>query len=1082
MRMRRLRMCTLPLGALAFAVTSLAPLSAQQVSDLKKTPLDRQNFMVRLGTCPIRAQTPFVPYFGKNRVHRNRFDWHIYKTDHFDIYYYPELEKHLERVAGYAESAYQRISGELKHDLSDRVPLITFKTQSEFQQQNISGDELPEGVLAFAEPERNRMVLPIDEPPDQLYRLITHELTHVFEFSIIPRGLIGANLPLWMDEGLANYMAGYWNILDLMQVRDAALTDNVPKMSQFETQPLSGRITYSMGHATFEFIESKWGKEGLRQFLFSWRKNVIGGGESAYEEALKLKPEDFDEQFDRYLKERFKAFRDKERPADYGRNIAPNRDGRSQYVSVLSLEPSPSGDMVAAVVGNRRDQELDIILVSAKDGRFMGNLTKGFDKDRGFEYIATAGGLRGNLVPWIAWAPASGPGESRFHSDRIAYFARTEKEKALVIHNVVTGKIEQKVDLSMVNGPESPAFSPDGKKVAFAALQEAVPDLFEVDLTTGAVKNLTKDAFAEYSPTYAPDGKSIVYTLRISGDDKLFQMDLASGQRKQLTFGSHDDTAAKFYDDHTLVFTSTATDPKTPVPEEIEKNAKIPNVWSLDLKNGELRQWTDTLTGNVSPVVLRSGNTLRVAFVSYYKGENGIHVISADKPIAVVASSDFGEPSPPIDFTAPLSHTLLRDNIHKKGAFEKMSLAGRPPVSLGVTSGGNFYGNTQVTFTDVLGDKQISFFAQSVSQYRTTAFTYVNIGSRLNYAIQGFSQDQFYYGQAAYLVPPEYVGYLDRDLAEAEQSQRGGTAFAIWPFNRYSRAEVFGGYVHLSEEYINQGFQDLVNQYQTEQFGQPLFRDGHMMPLGVSFVQETTIFREYGPVAGNTVKVSFDASPAFSDAWLSRRTIDVDARHYTRLVANGVLALRFKGYKSWGRNPDFLYFGGNSEMRGYEYLQFIGHQAFFANAELRFPLIEAMLTPLGVLGGLRGVFFADLGAAGFNTQSYTVAKNNTEIYPAIAGYDLVNPITLELATRYEPVRVSGFRLVDGRASYGIGLESFILGFPMHFDWSWRTLFNKDWEDALFRTCQQVTATSIDCRSDGGAFRKVKFSFWIGYDF
>ena len=58
MRMRRLRMCTLPLGALAFAVTSLAPLSAQQVSDLKKTPLDRQNFMVRLGTCPIRAQTP----------------------------------------------------------------------------------------------------------------------------------------------------------------------------------------------------------------------------------------------------------------------------------------------------------------------------------------------------------------------------------------------------------------------------------------------------------------------------------------------------------------------------------------------------------------------------------------------------------------------------------------------------------------------------------------------------------------------------------------------------------------------------------------------------------------------------------------------------------------------------------------------------------------------------------------------------------------------------------------------------------------------------------------------------------------
>ena len=403
MRMRRLRMFSLPLGALAFAVTSLPVPAGAQIPSVAKTPLvTTRNFMVRISACPVRFQTPFVPYFGKNRVHRDKFNWHIYKTDHFDVYYYPELEKHLERVASYAESAYQRISGELKHDLSDRVPLILFKTQSEFQQNNIAGGELPEGVLAFAEPERNRMVLPIDEPPDQLYRLITHELTHVFEFSIIPRGIIGANLPLWMDEGLANYMAGYWNILDLMQVRDAAITDSVPKMSEFETQPLSGRLTYSMGHATFEFIESRWGKEGLRQFLFSLRKNVIGGGESAYEEALKLKPEDFDEQFDRSIKERFKPFRDKERPADYGRSIAPDRQ-RTQYVSVLSLEPSPSGDMIAAVVGNRKDQELDIILISARDGKFIDNVTKGFDKDRGFEYIATAGGLRGNLVPWIAW-------------------------------------------------------------------------------------------------------------------------------------------------------------------------------------------------------------------------------------------------------------------------------------------------------------------------------------------------------------------------------------------------------------------------------------------------------------------------------------------------------------------------------------------------------------------------------------------------------------------------------------------------------------------------------------------------------
>ena len=53
---------------------------------------------------------------------------------------------------------------------------------------------------------------------------------------------------------------GYWNMLDLMQVRDAALTDNVPRMSEFESAPLSGRLPYSLGHATFEFIEIEVGQ------------------------------------------------------------------------------------------------------------------------------------------------------------------------------------------------------------------------------------------------------------------------------------------------------------------------------------------------------------------------------------------------------------------------------------------------------------------------------------------------------------------------------------------------------------------------------------------------------------------------------------------------------------------------------------------------------------------------------------------------------------------------------------------------------------------------------------------------------
>ena len=189
------------------------------------------------------AQTPYVPYFGKNKIRYDDFKWRIYTTDHFEIYYYPEIEQHLERVTSYAESAYQQVSADLKHDLAFKVPIILYKTQSEFQQQNIEPSELPEGVLAFAEPFRDRMVLPIDEPSDALYRLVTHELTHIFEFDIIPRSLLRRGLPLWVDEGLADYMTGYWNPFDLMTVRDAAISDNIPAMTGWYRDAYSGSVT-----------------------------------------------------------------------------------------------------------------------------------------------------------------------------------------------------------------------------------------------------------------------------------------------------------------------------------------------------------------------------------------------------------------------------------------------------------------------------------------------------------------------------------------------------------------------------------------------------------------------------------------------------------------------------------------------------------------------------------------------------------------------------------------------------------------------------------------------------------------------
>ena len=564
------------------------------------------------------AQTPYMPYYGKNLVRYDRFDWQIYKTEHFEIYYYPSIEQQLERVAGYAESAYQQISAELKHDLAFKVPLIIFKTASEFQQQNVIPGAAQEGVGAFAEPYRDRMLLPLDEPPDLLYRLIVHELTHIFEFDIVPQSLLRETVPLWVAEGLSDYMTGIWRPVDLMTVRDAAVTDNIPQMSRMEGygQTSNPRLVYNLGHAAFEFIESKWGKEGLRQFLFSLRKGIVGGAESAYVEAFQLSGEEFDQQFDRYLKARFKPFRDKETPSDYGRNLAPNPE-KGRYDGAIMIEPSPSGDLLAVVTVNRNDREIDIVLISAKDGKVIRNLTPGFDQGMGFDYIVTPGG-RWITVPWLAWSPAG---------DRLAYVVRREKGKAIVVQNVLNRKIEKRIDLTTVDEPESPAFSPDGKTLAFSAMQNGWADIFTVDIATEEVTNLTKDEIASYAPAFSPDGASIVYLARISGNEKLFKLDLPSGKKTQLTFGTHDDAAARFIDADTLIFASTAADPNKPVEPEVARNGAIFNIWTLGLKTGELRQFTDAVGGNFSPVILRDESTTKIAFITYYKGDYELHAV-----------------------------------------------------------------------------------------------------------------------------------------------------------------------------------------------------------------------------------------------------------------------------------------------------------------------------------------------------------------------------------------------------------------------------------------------------------------------
>ena len=440
-------------------------------------------------------------------------------------------------------------------------------------------------------------------------------------------------------------------------------------------------------------------------------------------------------------------------------------------------------------------------------------------------------------------------------------------------------------------------------------------------------------------------------------------------------------------------------------------------------------------------------------------------------------------PAPIIDFQAPLTHTLIADKKKKKGKFEKLFLDGRPPVNVGVTSGGDIFGGSAVTFSDVLGDQQFSLYAASISQYRTLSFSYLNLAQRFNYALQGFSQTQFFYGKLENVFyDPVYSQFIDRDLALATRTVRGGTVFGIWPFNRYRRVELFGGFMQYDEQFNDPSLAGAVAASTSRSSS-----DGSCSGAATTSRSASTSCRRRRCSAssarwpGNTDARSATSSRrSIGDTTLSRQTADVDARYYLRLGGTGLLALRARGFQSWG------------DCAGLHVLR-----RQLRDARLRVPGVPRRSRRLPQRRAALPAHRGDADAArrpGRHPRRALRQHGRRQLRrdhdPARQGSRSSGVATTPKSTRRSSATSrstrfsrcrssarrrpsSGLRLVDARASYGVGLETFALGFPVHFDWSWKTLL------------QQGLGGRAALRAFGGSeptFRKPKFSVWIGYDF
>lgn len=235
-------------------------------------------------------------------------DWRTSETEHFEIRYGAALADDIDRIEVAAQRAYRRVSERLADDLPFRVPLILFATREDFERQDVAPGANLTGIASFSEPAGNRIVVLFEEWGDDLVARISHELTHIFAFEAVPRSASGAGVPLWIDEGLADYGMGTWSETDEGVLRGLVASGDIPAMSTVEGRAdfENPRVVYALGHAAFDFVEAQWGREAVTAFM---RAFGTAGERAAgpYQDVLGLTPEGFDAAFADYLRARFAA-------------------------------------------------------------------------------------------------------------------------------------------------------------------------------------------------------------------------------------------------------------------------------------------------------------------------------------------------------------------------------------------------------------------------------------------------------------------------------------------------------------------------------------------------------------------------------------------------------------------------------------------------------------------------------------------------------------------------------------------------------------------------------------------------------
>ncbi|QKG80179.1 basic secretory protein-like protein [Tenuifilum thalassicum] len=441
----------------------------------------------------IASQNTKAQYFGKNKPIYKNFKFDVYQTPNFEIYYYLKNDSLLNTLALTAEKWYDRHYQVFRDSIEERNPIILYDNHADFQQTTAISGTIGIGTGGVTEALKNRVVFPITETWQQTNHVLGHELVHAFQYNSLINGDSTSlnsvrNLPLWMVEGMAEYLSlGTYDYQTAMWMRDAVLNDNFPTLQDMTYYP-SKYFPYRWGHAFWSFVGRTFG-DSLINPIF--KETAKRGYNYALLKYIGLTEQSFSTLWKSVYYDYFKKSLPDSVDNPNGSLILFERNAGQ-----INISPSVSPDGRYVAFYSEKDLfSIDLYLAHAISGKIVRRLSSVVHQNEidALNFIESAG----------TWSPDS----------RMFAFVGYSKGKAkLIIADAYEGKLVDEFYIPGVPSFNYPAWSPDGKTIVVSGLVNGNNDLYSVDIKTKKVTQLTHDPWCNIHPAWSADGTRIVFS------------------------------------------------------------------------------------------------------------------------------------------------------------------------------------------------------------------------------------------------------------------------------------------------------------------------------------------------------------------------------------------------------------------------------------------------------------------------------------------------------------------------------------------------------------------------------------------